>query len=427
MNQTVEVWIGENAQLVGELSFNEQGNRRAWSTFSYADAWLARADRFAISPDLPLLRTHFNKKADSTNERDSPFHYALQDTEPDGWARRVILRDFTKQRKEGRAQKQAFSRLDYLLWADDISRIGALRFRGESGIFLRDTPPGSRGVPPFIELADILRATRAVELNKETQADLDYLCGKATSLGGMRPKSSILDEAGKLCIGKFPSVSDERAVTKGEVLAMRLAALAGINAAQARIVTVADAPVALIRRFDRADGKRIPYLSAASLLMADAAQDHSYTEIVDVLREHSSSFKQDANELWRRVVFNMLINNVDDHLHNHGFLHEGGGRWRLSPAFDVNPFPDKARELKTWLTEDSGPTAQIAEAMEAAPYFSLTKAEAGQILAKAVKSVKQWRKVSAMPDIGMTGAEQDAFAAAFEHEGLKEAMRFARG
>lgn len=425
MNQAVEIWIGENAQIVGELNFNEQGNRRAWSTFSYADAWLERTDRFSISPDLPLLRTRFNKKAESTNDRDSPFHYALQDTEPDGWARRVILRDFTKQRKDGRAQKQALSRLDYLLWVDDISRIGALRFRDKTGAFMRDTPPGSRSVPPLIELTDILKATRAVELNKETQADLDYLCGKATSLGGMRPKSSILDESGKLCIGKFPSVSDERAVTKGEVLALRLAALAGIDAAQARIVTVADAPVALIRRFDRADGKRIPYLSAASLLMADAAQDHSYTEIVDVLREYSPSFKQDANELWRRVVFNMLINNVDDHLRNHGFLHEGGGRWRLSPAFDINPFPDKARELKTWLTEDSGPTAQIAEAMEAAPYFSLTKAEASQILAKVVKSVKQWRKVSAMPDIGMTGVEQDAFAAAFEHDGLQEAMRLA--
>jgi len=427
MSQTVEIWIGENAQPVGMLSFNEQGNRRAWSTFSYADAWLERTDRFAISPDLPLLRTHFNKKAESTNDRDSPFHYALQDTEPDGWARRVILRDFTKQRKDVRTQKQALSRLDYLLWVDDISRVGALRFRDESGAFLRDTPPGSRGVPPFIELAHILQATRAVELNKETQADLDYLCGKATSLGGMRPKSSILDEAGKLCIGKFPSVSDERSVTKGEVLAMRLAALAGINAAQARIVTVAGAPVALIRRFDRADGKRIPYLSAASLLMADDAQDHSYTEIVDVLREHSPTFKHDANELWRRVVFNMLINNVDDHLRNHGFLHEGGGRWRLSPAFDINPFPDKARELKTWLTEDSGPTARIAEAMEAAPYFSLTKAEACLILAKVVRSVKQWRKVSAIPDIGMTGTEQNAFESAFEHEGLQEAARFARG
>ena len=208
---------------------------------------------------------------------------------------------------------------------------------------------------------------------------------------------------------------------------MRLAALAGINAAQARIVTVAGAPVALIRRFDRADGKRIPYLSAASLLMADDAQDHSYTEIVDVLREHSPTFKHDANELWRRVVFNMLINNVDDHLRNHGFLHEGGGRWRLSPAFDINPFPDKARELKTWLTEDSGPTARIAEAMEAAPYFSLTKAEACLILAKVVRSVKQWRKVSAIPDIGMTGTEQNAFESAFEHEGLQEAARFARG
>jgi serine/threonine-protein kinase HipA len=165
----------------------------------------------------------------------------------------------------------------------------------------------------------------------------------------MRPKCSIRDNDGHLAIAKFPSVGDQRAVTKGEILALHLAAKAGIHASQARLVNSGGLFVALIRRFDRrTDGTRIPYMSAATLLglNRDDQEQHTYTEIVDALRIHGSDTQRDIDELYRRIAFSILINNVDDHLHNHGVLHVGSGLWRLAPAFDINPFPDRYRELK---------------------------------------------------------------------------------
>jgi serine/threonine-protein kinase HipA len=182
----------------------------------------------------------------------------------------------------------------------------------------------------LIELERVFLASRAVERGDETAEDLRYLQGKGTSLGGMRPKCTLVDEDGRLAIGKFPSVGDARSVTRGEVLALKLAALAGIDAAQARIVLLGEVPVAVIRRFDRdqADG-RIPYQSAASLLQASREEDRSYTEIADAIRAHGHAPTQDVRQLWRRLVFNLLITNVDDHLQNHGFLHVAHGQWRL--------------------------------------------------------------------------------------------------
>ncbi len=190
-------------------------------------------------------------------------------------------------------------------------------------------------------------AVRSSKAGESTE-DLRYLQGKGTSLGGMRPKSTVVDEDGALAIGKFPSVGDTRSVTRGEVLALCLAQRAGIDAAPARIVELDGIPVAIIRRFDRdgADG-RIPYQSAASLLQASREEDRSYTEIADVIRSLGHAPTADVQQLWRRLVFNLLITNVDDHLQNHGFLHVEQGLWRLAPAFDVNPFPDKDRESKT--------------------------------------------------------------------------------
>jgi hypothetical protein len=188
----------------------------------------------------------------------------------------------------------------------------------------------------------LLAATRAVETDNETAADLAYLRGRGTSLGGMRPKCTEIDGDGLLSIGKFPSVNDERAVTKGEVLAMNLAKAAGIRVAEARLVESDGLPVALIRRFDRTDGgRRLMYVSAATLLGADSGEtrDHFYTEIVDAIRVHGADSQSDIEELWRRMAFTILITNVDDHLHNHGFLHMNHGLWSLrsAPSMKVPP------------------------------------------------------------------------------------------
>jgi len=419
ITQTLQVSLGEHAMPVGTLTYSRQGGREN-TLFVYDDAWLENENRFEISPDLPLARERYFHKA--ATRSDSIFHFAIADTEPDGWGCKVIARDYAKRRKAGELQAgTGLTEMDYLLGVDDIGRMGALRFRNAEGEFVRTPQHGERGIPPILELTQIISASHAVERGTETEADLAFLRGRATSLGGMRPKCALIDEDGLLAIGKFPSVGDDRAVTKAEVLALRLAAAAGIEAAQARVIHSDGIPVALIRRFDRAKGGRIPYLSAASMLQASREEEHSYSEIAERILSVSPDARRDLAELWRRIVFNLLITNVDDHLNNHGFLHTGHGQWKLAPAFDLNPFPDKGREPKTWLTEETGPTGKIEDVMGAAGYFHLAADDALKILGEVHGAVSQWRQVARDPAVGMTAGEAAAFEAAFEHEETQRA------
>ena len=249
--------------------------------------------------------------------------------------------------------------------------------------------------------------------------------GRGTSLGGLRPKCGVIDQDGRLSIAKFPSVADERAVTKGEVLALKLARRAGIQAAEAQLAHSDGVPVALVARFDRVDARRLLYVSAATMLGADPMDpgEHAYTEIVDALRQQSASVKADLEELWRRIAFFILITNVDDHLQNHGFLHIERGHWRLAPAFDVNPFPERLRELKTWISEESGPSASIDALMSVAPYFGISRGGATAILGEVEAAVAAWREQGRA--LGMTPTELDAFAEAFEHPERATAQRLA--
>ncbi len=428
MKRTIKVFVGDEATWVGTLHYDAVGSRER-AAFSYADSWLVSADRFALEPALPLLAgPQFHHKVPNG----SVFHGAFADTEPDGWARRVILRDHAKRRQAARRASQKLEAvqlqaIDFLLAVDDASRVGALRLQDEAGVFCRATEPGRRTAPPLIELKQLLSATRAVETESETAADLAYLRGRGTSLGGMRPKCTVVDDDGQLAVGKFPSVKDERPVTKGEVLAMQLAKTSGLRVAEARLVDSDGVPVALIRRFDRTDDRgRIPYVSAATILGADPAdsQEHSYTEIVDALRIHGADVQLDMEELWRRMAFFVLITNVDDHLRNHGFLHVSHGQWRLAPAFDLNPFPDRVRELKTWISEETGPEATIEALLSVLSYFQISRARAKEILGRIEQALSQWREVGAA--LGITNQELDQFADAFEHperEAARKAIR----
>ena len=417
MKRTIQVYLGDDARRAGTLHFDAIGSRQH-SAFAYDDSWLKAAGRFALEPRLPLvIGPQYHRKA-----RDgSVFHAAIADTEPDGWAKRVILRDHAKRRQEARrcgenAETTSLTALDFLLAVDDSSRAGALRFKDEQGVFCRAFEPGRRTAPPLVELGKLLAATRAIETQSETAADLAYLRGRGTSLGGMRPKCTVIDDDGRLSIGKFPSVNDERPVTKGEVLAMTLAKAAGIRAAEARLVASDGLPVALIRRFDRTDGgRRLMYVSAATLLGADShdSRDHFYTEIVDAIRVHGADSQGDIEELWRRMAFSILITNVDDHLHNHGFLHVNHGQWSLAPAFDINPFPERVRELKTWISEETGPEATIEALLSVLAYFRITPARAREILAVVESAVSKWRDQGRA--LGMSDRELESFAEAFEH------------
>ncbi len=413
--QQVQVCLGEQALALGELAYVKDGARE-YSAFAYDAAWLSAELRFAVSPDLPLVGGHQVHRAPAPNE--SVFHHALADTEPDAWGRRVIARAHAKARSANPALA-ALTAFDYLAAVDDFSRLGALRLRSSDGSYLGHFNQAGPRTPPLVDLAQLLHASRAVEAGTDTAQDLAYLRGKGTSLGGMRPKCTLLDEDGSLALGKFPSLHDQRPIERGEVLAMLLAQRAGIHAAKARLVHVgdmADVPVAVITRFDRgADHGRIPYLSAASMLLARRDEDRSYTELADAIRAQGATPSADLAQLWRRLVFNLLISNVDDHLHNLGFLHVGWGQWRLAPSFDLNPFPDKDRESKTWLSESAGPITSLAMLMSHAAYFDLQPDCALAALAQVHSAVSQWRQVAGSAEVGMTPSEQAEFAPAFEH------------
>ncbi len=411
IRQNVDVCIGNEGTLVGSLTYVRQGAREN-TAFAYDASWLARPDRFAVSPDLGLAPEHQRRRAPTA--QDSPFHHAFADTAPDAWGRRVIARDHAKRRLA--ENLQPLSELDYLLAVDDFSRMGALRLRAANGSYLGNTAAGRRNTPPLVDLQKMFDASRAIELNNETAEDLRYLQGKGTSLGGLRPKCTVIDKNGRLSLGKFPSVGDERNVTRAEVLALHLANKAGIEAAPSRIETLHTVPVAIIERFDRTpDDLRIPYLSAASMLQASRNEERSYVEIADAMRANCAQPQADVRQLWRRLVFNLLITNVDDHLHNLGFLHVEKGQWRLAPAFDLNPFPDKANESKTWLSEQDGPVTSVAALMARAAYFSLGADAALLILKEVVQAVSNWKTVATGAAVGLTPQEVAGFAPAFEH------------
>lgn len=175
---------------------------------------------------------------------------------------------------------------------------------------------------------------------EEAARDLAVVAG---SLGGARPKA-IVEGDGHLWIAKFTSALDTIPVERAEIATLKLATKCGLRVAEARLeLQCSDSPVALIRRFDRRGKTRIPYISARTALDQQTNESGFYTDIADVIRQISSKPVDDLNELWRRIVFTILVSNKDDHLQNHGFIYAGSDRWRLSPAFDINPSPSRQR------------------------------------------------------------------------------------
>jgi serine/threonine-protein kinase HipA len=189
MKRTIQVLLGDEARLVGTLHYDVRGPRES-AAFTYADEWLAPRNGFALEPGLPLVAgPQFHRQG----AQGSIFHAAFADTEPDGWGKRVIQRDHAKRRQSDRragktVDSTPLNAMDFLLAVDDTSRVGALRFRDEAGVFCRASEAGRRTAPPFLELNHLISASRAVELEKETAADLAYLRGRGTSLGGLRPE-----------------------------------------------------------------------------------------------------------------------------------------------------------------------------------------------------------------------------------------------
>jgi serine/threonine-protein kinase HipA len=327
------------------------------------------------------------------------------------------------ERRRAEHERQAprsLREIDYLLMVDDEARQGALRFaEREGGPFLAGNGPVK--IPPLVELPRLLSAADHVLSDSDTDEDLRLLLAPGSSLGGARPKASVRDRDGHLAIAKFPSKGDEVNTVRWEAVALTLAAKAGITVPVWRLEAVAGKPVLLLRRFDRERGTRIPFLSAMSMLDAQDNEPRSYLEFVDVLRQHGAAPKADMHALWRRIVFSILISNTDDHLRNHGFLWGGPTGWRLSPAYDLNPVPTdiKPRVLSTTIDLDNG-TASLKLALQVASYFELGDGEAHRIAGQVGQAVATWRKQAAK--LGLSLAEIDRMASAFEHEDLRDAL-----
>ncbi|MEX2016698.1 MAG: HipA domain-containing protein, partial [Candidatus Hydrogenedentales bacterium] len=285
--------------------------------------------------------------------------------------------------------------------------------------FLREE--GATRTPPLLALPELLSAAERVADDKGTDEDLRLLLAPGSSLGGSRPKASVRDTDGHLAIAKFPRRDDDYNTVVWEAIALTLAHKAGIPVPDARIETVGDKPVLVLRRFDRRAGRRIPFLSSMSMLDARDNQTRSYMEIADALRQHGAAAKDDIRELWRRIVFNVLISNTDDHLRNHGFLYEGPAGWRLSPAYDLNPVPVdiKPRILTTAINEDDN-TASLDVAMSVAPYFELDDARARADAGVVARAVATWRDEATRH--GLTKEECARMASALEHDDLKAAL-----
>jgi serine/threonine-protein kinase HipA len=354
-DRAVNVYVDLDGKplLVGTLHARFRKNRES-ATFTYDPSWLSHPSRFALEPALVL-----HDLSHHTHTGHAMFG-AFGDSAPDRWGRMLMRREERQRAKNEKRPPRTLNEIDCLLGVSDETRQGALRFAEQpGGPFLAVTGVG-RQVPPLIELRALLAASDRVAVDEDTEDDLRLLVAPGSSLGGARPKASVRDHDNGLLIAKFPHPGDEVNQPAWEALALRLASAAGINASKGRLETVADRSVLLLHRFDRAEIRRIPFLSAMSLLGASDNESHSYLEIADALRQCSAAPGEDLVELWRRIVFSILISNVDDHLRNHGLLWEGPAGWRLAPAYDLNPTPTDIRpRVLSLAVDDQDPTASI--------------------------------------------------------------------
>jgi serine/threonine-protein kinase HipA len=384
------------------------------ATFEYDKAWLSSAERYALEPALQLGGGAFHTTTDRA------LFGAIGDSAPDRWGRMLMRRAERRRAAAAREAPRTLYEIDFLLMVNDEARQGALRFASQpDGPFLATTQHTS--IPPLVELPRLLSAAQRVIDEDEDDEDLKLLFAPGSSLGGARPKASVRDNDGSLAIAKFPHKEDEWRVVAWEATALSLAANAGISVPRFRLVNIAGKDALIVSRFDRNRKERIPFLSAMSMLGAKDNETRSYLEMVDALRQHGSRPVQDMHELWRRIVFSVLISNVDDHMRNHGFVYSGTAGWALSPAFDLNPVPIdvKPRVLCTAIDE-ADQSASLDLALSVAGYFELGEPQARAIAREVAGAVSNWRSVAL--SLGISAAQCNRMASAFEHPDSQAAL-----
>lgn len=410
--ERVRVAIGDGLFPVGDLMFETDGRRQS-SAFQYSEEWLSRPGAFALSPSLPLSEFPTYHSGNRENRRGA-LPGVISDATPDSWGRGIITKALGGHPP---------SELEFLLTVNDQTRQGALRFLDQDG------KPMSQDEPPTPRLNDLMKISGLVRRIEAGQADIEEfrkLVGPGGSLGGARPKSDYLDDDGVLCVAKFTSERDTMAIERMEVATLNLANSVGLRAANARLALKnTQLPVAIIQRFDRLGDKRRHFLSAQSFLDVEHASGGFYTDMVDAMREHCGGGEQlrgELHELHRRIAFTILASNNDNHLKNEAFLYADNDSWVLSPAFDINPQPERHRILESGISPLSGNEASIVAAIEAAPFFDLNEDAARASIATMAQQIHdEWK--SHCKDQGMSGAEINSYARAFSNPEMEIALK----
>jgi serine/threonine-protein kinase HipA len=397
---------------VGILWIHEKRGRQT-ASFEYATKWRSSRIHFPLEPALLVTNGQYHTQ--------NALFGCISDSAPDRWGRKLIQRlEFHQAGVENR-KARTLQESDYLLMVDDRSRQGALRFSlNEKGPYLAGY--SDSGIPPLVHLGRLLTLSDKVVKDEETGADIKDLVEPGSSLGGARPKATVMDSRQNMLLAKFPSPNDDWDVELWEALCFRMANNAGIQVPKANLIQVSGKNVLLLQRFDRKGQERIPFLSAMSMLGASDGDTGSYLEINEALIEHGSHPDADLKELWKRIVFNILISNVDDHLRNHGFLYENLSGWRLSPIYDLEPTPGhiKPRFLSTNITLDDA-TACLDLAYEVAPEFGLNTGEAHTLAGQVAAVTAKWHQIAT--HLGAGRREIDFMSSAFEHDDLRNALK----
>ncbi len=393
----VEIFIaeGEVNRRVGMLEYDELRGKEV-SSFELDGDFVLKPSVSFLGPDIGLFR---GKQYPTLSYGFGIF----QDAAPDSWGRKLIRR---------REKRGSLRESDYLLGVFDLTRMGALRFRLEgSETFLN--ADGDNPAPPWTTLRTLEDSSRRFEEDDSDDAALAVLLHPGTSLGGARPKASVTAPDGSLWIAKFPSKEDDFDTGAWEYLVHSLAVDAGLCVPEAQSQKFSKAGTTfLCRRFDRVGTQRIPFASAMAMLGCEDRQEENngtYLDIAGFLMQQGAKPDIDLPELWRRMAFSLLVSNTDDHLRNHGFIAENG-RWRLSPAYDLNANLKRPQSLALEL-EDGVPIESIDTLLAAADYFRLTKTEANVTLARIRTAVAQWREVATR--LGIPRREQEEMAICF--------------
>lgn len=406
-------WKGMDEPFFMGILHSDRLKGKEIFSFEYDDNWLKNGPSQLLDPSL-----QFYSGPHYLNEEQANFGLFL-DSSPDRWGRILMRRrEAVLSRNEGREEQKLFE-TDYLLGVYDGHRMGGLRFKLEKeGPFLNNNRDMTS--PPWTSLKELEQASLRLEEDDAIE-DPEYLkwinmlIAPGASLGGARPKASIVDDDGGLWIAKFPSRNDQGDIGGWEIVTYQLAIAAGLDMSECKVQKLSSRHYTfLTKRFDRMpDGTRIHFASAMTMLGYTDGQDHtdgaSYLELVEFIQNNGGNVDKDLEQLWRRIVFNICVTNTDDHLRNHGFILTNNG-WLLSPAYDINPV-ETGTGLKLNISYEDN-SLDLNLAIEVSTLFRLSEQRAAEIIEEVKTAVGNWRKVATK--YGLSKAEQELKSMVFK-------------